>query len=94
VELVARQGYQRVLKIAVGGTPEFLRLDEVKETSQLIVVQDRIALLGKNRARFTEACEQAYHFGKGRLTIYFSGETKRCQYSNRLHCAECDIEYR
>src|SRR5205085_9496723 len=57
-------------------------------------VQDRISLLDKNRARFIEACEQAYHFGKGRLTIYFPNETKRCQYSNRLHCAECDIEYR
>ena len=93
LELVARQGYQRVLKAGTG-VPEFLRLDEVKEISQLIVVQDRIALVEKNRARFTEACEQAYHFGKGRLRIYFPGEASRCEFSNRLHCAECDIEYR
>lgn len=94
LDLVARQGYQRILKASPDAPPEFLRLDDVKEISQLIVIQDRIALLDKNRARFTEACEQAYHFGKGKLTIYFPGETTRSQYSSRLHCAECDLEYR
>ena len=53
---------------------------------------------GSNRARFVEACEQAYHFGKGKLTLWqvTSGSSVGDPhlFSNRLHCAHCDIEYR
>ena len=99
LELVARQGYQRLLELNADGTPEFFRIDEAESklggaTGALIVVQDRVTLAAKNRARFTEACEQGYHFGKGKLAIYFPGETGRRQFSNRLHCAECDLVYR
>ena len=99
--LVAKQGYQRLL---VDG--EIVRLDEVVargrnskfEIRQLTVVQDRVKLATANRARFVEACEQAYHFGKGKLTLRFlnaeKGAEKTLRFSNRLHCAECDIEYR
>ena len=83
-----------------------MRLDEVVararnskfEIRQLTVVQDRVKLATANRARFVEACEQAYHFGKGKLTLHFlnaeKGAAKTLRFSNRLHCAECDIEYR
>ena len=37
----------------------------------LTVVQDRIKVAPENRARFVEACEQAYHFGKGKLAVHF-----------------------
>ena len=99
LDLVARQGYQRVLISKSQEPPEFLRIDEAVQkltnhTGALTIVQDRLSLTDKNRARFTEACEQAYHFGKGRLTIHFPDSPTRCQFSNRLHCAECDIEYR
>ena len=46
-----------------------------------------------------EASEQAYHFGKGKLAIrsldgsQISTAAPRL-FSNRLHCAQCDIEYR
>jgi excinuclease ABC subunit A len=99
LDLVARQGYQRILIQKNEAAPEFLRIDEAVQkltnhTGELTIVQDRVSLTDKNRARFTEACEQAYHFGKGRLTICFPDSSARCQFSNRLHCAECDIEYR
>jgi excinuclease ABC subunit A len=98
--LVSKQGYQRLL---VG--EEMVRLDEVlarpshqKPTACLTVIQDRVKLVSANRARFVEACEQAYHFGKGKLAIRFLNAqpaTRNPQlFSNRLHCAECDIEYR
>ncbi|HZO86077.1 MAG TPA: excinuclease ABC subunit UvrA, partial [Verrucomicrobiae bacterium] len=70
---------------------------KVLKPSALTVVQDRIKLAAANRARFVEACEQAYHFGKGKLTIQFSGpdrDLSTFRFSNRLHCATCDIEYR
>jgi len=103
--LVSKQGYQRLL---VDG--RVARLDEAaslpaRHTSRigwLTVVQDRLRPTAQNRARFVEACEQAYHFGKGKLAIYhISGGAaeSRCserplRFSNRLHCAECDLEYR
>jgi len=133
--LVSKQGYQRLL---VEGRIE--RLDEVlsrvgehkKRLASLTVIQDRVKVAPANRARFVEACEQAYHFGKGKLAVHFLEETKEyatvakdsrkkpltpdplpigwgegeglakarhnakreMRFSNRLHCAECDIEYR
>jgi excinuclease ABC subunit A len=123
--LVAKQGYQRLL---VEG--QVVRLDEVlsnvtqhkKRLVSLTVVQDRVKVAPGNRARFVEACEQAYHFGKGKLGVHLleegrspvgrasprAGENsdstteKRLagtlapptRFSNRLHCAECEVEYR
>src|SRR5712671_4029391 len=87
--LVAKQGYQRLL---VEGRIE--RLDEVlsnvtqhkERLASLTVIQDRVKIMPGNRARFVEACEQAYHFGKGKLAVYFleeaSGDGER--FSNRL----------
>ncbi len=102
--LITKQGYQRLL---VGG--DVVRLDEIRSPKSeiremLTVVQDRLRLTAPNRARFVEACEQAYHFGKGRLAVhklepqgpaasrFTISESRR--FSNRLHCAECDLEYR
>ena len=99
--LVAKQGYQRLLV-----DEEVVRLDEVAARARhssfvirhLTVVQDRVKLAAANRARFVEACEQAYHFGKGKLAIRFLTTQPAARnarpFSNRLHCAECDIEYR
>ncbi len=99
--LISKQGYQRLL---VDG--EIVRLEEVLARSRnssfvirhFTVVQDRVKLAPANRARFVEACEQAYHFGKGKLTLHFLNTqhaTRNTQsFSNRLHCAQCDIEYR
>jgi len=61
-------GYQRLLV----GT-DIVRIEEaaVRMGSSapglgfLTVVQDRLKIVGANRARFVEACEQAFHFGKG-----------------------------
>jgi excinuclease ABC subunit A len=120
--LVSKQGYQRLL---VDG--EVVRLDEVVARARhssfiirhLTVVQDRVKGTPANRARFVEACEQAYHFGKGKLRIHRlnaergTGNAERGTenaergarnaeqgmgnakaFSNQLHCAQCDIEYR
>src|SRR2546430_8374321 len=135
--LIAKQGYQRLL---VNG--EIVRMEEAvsRFTSHLsapkclTVIQDRLRPAPTNRARFIEACEQAYHFGKGKLAIRELALTKNVSeksqkmesardkmasspqpsppkeergrtgsnegtlvvrhFSNRLHCAQCDIEYR
>ncbi len=98
--LISKQGYQRLLL-----DNEILRLEDAiprlrkSNPGTLTILQDRLKPSANNRARFVEACEQAYHFGKGKLAIYdFSPSqpsTNHPQpFSNRLHCATCDIEYR
>src|SRR2546427_8365382 len=68
--LVIKQGYQRLLH---GG--ELLRIEEAAavlrnaNSRTLTVAQDHLRLAPENPPRFTEACEQAYHFGKGRLAV-------------------------
>jgi excinuclease ABC subunit A len=103
LDLVARQGYQRLL---VDG--EIVRLDEAasrlaSDASRLVVVQDRLKLAVSQRARFIEACEQAYHFGKGRLAVSFltkagsnpePGTRNSKLFSSGFHCATCDLDYR
>ena len=100
--LISHQGYQRLLL-----DKRLLRLDEARPllasqgARSLTVVQDRLSLNPSSRARFIEACEQAYHFGKGKLTIQFPAIDSPAQktippllFSNRLHCATCDLDYR
>ena len=97
--LISKQGYQRLLL-----EQSVVRLEEIlsnapkhaSRISSLTVVQDRLKLSSSTRARFVEACEQAYHFGKGKLTVWdFAGSASGPRrFSNRLHCAVCDIEYR
>jgi excinuclease ABC subunit A len=100
LSLISKQGYQRIL---VDG--QILRLEETAKLvsatpqSSVTVIQDRLKPVSANRARFVEACEQAYHFGKGKLAIRAvdasQPSTAPAQlFSNRLHCARCDIEYR
>jgi len=99
LDLIAKQGYQRLL---IG--EQIVRLEDapplITDHSSLItVVQDRLKLAPANRTRFIEACEQAYHFGKGRLTIFALGsnskpETQNAKrFSSHFHCAACDLEY-
>src|SRR5688500_4998139 len=64
-QLIADEGSQRLLR---GGA--VVRIEEALSGngptvpgSMLTVVQDRIRLSPENRARFVEACEQAFHFG-------------------------------
>jgi len=106
--LIAKQGYQRLF---LDG--EIVRLEDISSrlvprATHLTVVQDRLRLAGSSRARFVEACEQAYHFGKGKLAVHILQGTATAEpdvtiqrfndltlkFSNRRHCAACDIEYR
>ncbi|HWN97087.1 MAG TPA: excinuclease ABC subunit A, partial [Methylomirabilota bacterium] len=98
--LISKQGYQRLLH-----NGSLLRIDEALADSSfraphsaLTVVQDRVKLAPENRSRFVEACEQAFHFGKGKLTVFeMNSRGLPCHprfFSNRYHCATCDFDYR
>jgi len=95
--LISKQGYQRLLTDGA-----VLRLEEFAshqpgKRSSLTVIQDRVRFAPTHRARFVEACEQAYHFGKGTLTIWEVASASSIlhprPFSNKLHCAHCDIDY-
>ena len=108
LELIVKQGYQRLLLES-----ETVRIAEAlghpglgKTLEALTVVQDRVTLMPSNRPRFIEACEQAYHFGKGRLAIRPLAQTPGAGtqakvepgrvhlFSQGYHCASCDLDYR
>jgi excinuclease ABC subunit A len=98
--LIGKQGYQRLLVDAevIRLEDAFSRVSAHKGRPRAItVVQDRLKTSAA-RSRFMEACEQAYHFGKGKLTVWDLKSANAVSnprfFSNRLHCATCDIEYR
>lgn len=97
LQLITGQGFQRVL---IGG--HVRRIDEIAGsvavgTDRIEVVVDRIRLVGSSRKRFVEACEQAYHFGHGQLTVWeLNADGTTChpaRYSREFHCARCDRSY-
>ena len=103
LQLIGKQGYRRIVdpiaKNKRGKLPELLRIEEAakrlakRKLKSLTVVQDRIRLAESSRARFLEAAEQAYQFGKGHLTVHTEVLTQK-RFSRHFHCAACDAEYR
>jgi excinuclease ABC subunit A len=104
LELIAKQGYQRLL-----AGPELVRVEEAaghpalaRPSGALTILQDRLALTEGNRARFVEACEQAYHFGKGKIAVRLLARgaspplagARVLPFSHGFHCATCDRDYR
>lgn len=92
--LVLKQGFQRIwLDGRVLRVEEVLE-DQLRGQASLAVIQDRVRVVAANRQRFVEACEQAFHFGKGRLIVHPLSGGPFSRYSSALHCAACDIAYR
>ena len=75
--LLAAQGYTRVEEDGAGVT----------------VQQDRVRLREENRSRLLEGLETAFRHGRGRLAVHVGTEGEAWRFSDRLHCAECDIAY-
>jgi excinuclease ABC subunit A len=106
LRLVAKQGYQRLLMdgevVRVEEAPQRLGKSP-RRIQRLTIVQDRLRLNEANRARLIEACEQAYHFGKGKLAVWKRDPAADApapkfqlwrRFSTGLHCAQCDLDYR
>lgn len=104
--LIQKQGYQRVL---VQG--RVVRVSEAElvlgpAPGTITVVQDRVRVVPEARARFVEACEQAFGFGKGSLALYVrDGERENTEigaegwrllevFNTGLHCARCGVSFR
>ena len=63
----------------------------------LHVVQDRLRFSSVEPGRLGEALETAFKQGDGHITVYASDSTDgpetAWRFSNRLHCAHCNIDY-
>ena len=68
-----------------------------EERRILHVVQDRFRFAGAERERVMEALDTALRMGAGHLAVRVMGEdggdAQVWRFSDRLHCADCDIEY-
>jgi excinuclease ABC subunit A len=87
-------GFHRLLvDQSIRGLDEIESAPEKNHTLQVVV--DRFAFRAENRKRITDSLEQAFHYGKGRLNLYFPDQDWRHEpFSNHLHCPHCDISYR
>ncbi len=72
----------------------YLRVQET-EGRTLFVVADRLRVTDDNRSRFIESVEAAMRRGGGHVRVYdHDADGVQRRFSDRLHCAECDLDYR
>ncbi len=68
-----------------------------EERRILHVIQDRFRFAGTERERVMEALDTALRMGAGHLAVYVmdaeGADAHTWKYSDRLHCADCNIEY-
>ncbi len=86
------------------GLRRVLKADEAVEISAYIlsrsigmlqVLVDRTTIDDSRRRRIVESIEQAFHFGKGRLSAHVESENglQAISFSEDFHCPTCDIHY-
>ena len=60
----------------------------------VMVIQDRVKLDAAGLLRLTEAIEQAFIFGKGKLSLIVPDKNRTLPFSKGWHCAACDLDIR
>ncbi|HEY4246440.1 MAG TPA: excinuclease ABC subunit UvrA [Lacunisphaera sp.] len=98
------QGYTRVLTAAKDDVLSLAKLDDLlaakpdsalKDATHLYVVQDRIAIVAGSKARFTEATENALHFGHGEIHLFTAENFAPAgHYSRGLHSPKTGRTFR
>lgn len=85
-----RLGFDRLwLDGQVVGLAE-LKKTEIPPTVDLLA--DRLVLNEDQQGRVVDSLESAMRLGNGRVDVWIDG-TRRETYSDRLHCASCDLDY-
>ncbi|MGH7795959.1 MAG: excinuclease ABC subunit UvrA [Candidatus Binatia bacterium] len=87
-------GFQRLL--VDRAIREIDELDQAPAGEEVLqIVADRFAFRPENKKRIADSMEQAFHYGKGRLSLFLPQDDWRCEpFSNHLHCPHCEISYR
>lgn len=95
LESLSAQGYTRAAAEGRGFERiDALRPEDLGDTTELAVVQDRLKIAAGARNRFLEAAATALHFGKGQLEILDEGGNRLAAYSEGLHSPETRERYR
>jgi excinuclease ABC subunit A len=90
---LARAGFTRLLRNQVISSLEE-SADPPDSGYTFEVVVDRFTPRPEARKRVLDSLEQAFHFGKGKLNVYFPDDGWRSEpYSSHLHCPHCDLTY-
>ncbi len=89
-----RSGFHRIV---VAGKPVDIQelADRPEAASEICtVLVDRLTLKTRSKKRIHDSCEQAFQYGKGRLTLIFPDEDNAAApFSDQLECAACGIAY-
>ncbi len=85
-----RLGYDRVW--GDGEVQDLMGLPDKALEKALDVVADRTAVDAGQRQRLVDSLETAFRFSDGRADVWIAGGGRQA-YSNRMHCAHCDIDY-
>ena len=94
---LVRAGFFRLL--VAGTIVDIQELDARPEglvgQEQCSVVVDRLRVGPRHKKRTHDSLEQAFQYGKGRLSLVFpDAEQAEQAFSNRLECAACQIVYK
>ena len=93
----ARRGKRRAARRRAGEEGQGKGKAGAEARRILHVVQDRFRFSGAERERVMEALDTALRMGAGHLAVHVMDDEGRdaqvWKYSDRLHCADCDIEY-
>ncbi len=86
-------GFHRILQNQTIRDLEEMQ-DRIEKDGSLEIVVDRFAYRPNGKKRITGSLEQAFHYGKGRLNLYFPEDGwRREPFSSYLHCPHCDLSY-
>ncbi len=84
-------------RIVMAGKPvDIQELEErpAAEQETCTVLVDRLTLKNRSKKRIHDSFEQAFQYGKGRLTLIFPDEAQAVMpFSDQLECAACGIAY-
>ncbi len=85
-----RQGYDRLW--VQGAVQELNAESPLDPGLALDVVADRVQIKADQRQRVIDSLEMALRLGSGRTDAWID-DGRRLAFSDRLHCAQCDIAY-
>jgi len=89
---IQRSGFRRVL---LDGQTRAIEELTVAPPSSMVVVVDRLVVRTDAKSRIVDSLEQAFRFGKGRLTLVFPDQDNRAEpHAARLECPRCNLVYR
>lgn len=96
VDELRRQGFSQFIVSEKEVDFEMLRGQIETGISQILVILDRVRISAENERRLVDSLESAFKFGNGQLSVLcrLGEDFEERHFSNRFHCASCNLDYR